>query len=351
VSREARVKDSIEVVSRQWSIINTSAFCSALCAMLFALCASASAQQATKIPRIGFLSGRSNPTPNTPDPNAAAFRRGLRDLGYVEGKNILIEYRYAGGKLGFIQSLVTELVQLNVDVLVATFAAAIHAAKKATNKIPIVFLTGVDPVEIGLVDSLARPGGNLTGFTRLTVELSGKRLELLKDVVPRLSRVGILWDADGPGPANAFKEYETAAASLKIKLHSLEVRGPNPDLAGAFQAGAKGRTDALVAVTNPTIRQHWKRIADLITKNRMPSLCEAIDYVEAGCLMSYSANEADQYRRAATYVDKILKGTKPTDIPVEQPTKFEFIINLKTAKQIGLRIPPNVLARADRVIR
>jgi putative ABC transport system substrate-binding protein len=308
----------------------------------------AHAQQTGKVPRIGYVSGTGDP--KTPGLQVEAFRRGLRDLGYVEGKNILVEYRFAEGKLDLAPGLVAELVQLNVDVLVATFSVAIHAAKQATNKIPIVFLTGVDPVEIGLVDSLARPGGNLTGFTRLTVELSGKRLELLKDVVPRLSRVGILWDADAPAPANAFKEYEAAAGRLKIKLQSLEVRGPNPDLEGAFQTAAKGRTDALIAVTNPTIRHHWKQIANLAIKNRTPSLCEASDYVEAGCLMSYSSTD-DQYRRAATYVDKILKGAKAADLPVEQPTKFEFVINLKAAKQIGLTIPPNVLARADKVIR
>jgi ABC-type uncharacterized transport system substrate-binding protein len=322
---------------------------SILFVVVLAVSVMAQAQQPTKIPRIGYVTGTGDP--KTPGFQVAAFQSGLRDLGYVEGKNILVEYRYAEGKLDLAPALVAELVQLNVDVLVATFSVAIHAAKKATNKIPIVFLTGVDPVEIGIVDSLARPGSNLTGFTRLTVGLSGKRLELLKDLVPRLSRVGILWDADAPAPANAFKEYENAAGRLKIKLQSLEVRGPNPDLAGAFQAAAKGRTDALVAVTNPTIRQHWKRIADLTMKNRTPSLCEASDYVETGCLMSYSANDADQYRRAAMYVDKILKGTKPADLPVEQPTKFELVINLKTAKQLGLTIPQSVLYRADKVIK
>jgi putative ABC transport system substrate-binding protein len=303
--------------------------------------------QPARIPRIGYVSGTGDP--KTPGLQIEAFRRGLRDLSYVEGENILVEYRFAEGKLDLAPALVAELVQLNVDVLVATFSVAIHAAKRATNKIPIVFLTGLDPVEIGLVDSLAHPGANLTGFTRLTVELSGKRLALLKDVVPRLSRVGILWDADAPAPANAFKEYEAAAGRLKIKLQSLEVRGPNPDLEGAFQTAAKGRTDALVAVINPTIHHHWKQIANLAIKNRTPSLCERSDYVEAGCLMSYSSTD-DQYRRAATYVDKILKGAKPADLPIEVPTTFELVINLKTAKALGLTIPPSLLQRADQVI-
>jgi len=322
-------------------------FLGALASGLLAAPLAAEAQPAGKIPRIGYVSGTGDP--KTPGPQVEAFRRGLRDLSYVEGKTILVEYRFAEGKLDLAPALVAELVQLNVDVLVATFSVAIHAAKRATNKIPIVFLTGVDPVEIGLVDSLARPGGNLTGFTRLTVELSGKRLELLKDVVPRLSRVGILWDADAPAPANAFKEYEAAAGRLKIKLQSLEVRGPNPDLEGAFQTAAKGRTDALVAVINPTIHHHWKQVANLAIKNRTPSLCERSDYVEAGCLMSYSSTD-DQYRRAAVYVDKILKGAKPADLPIEVPTKFELVINLKTAKALGLTIPPSLLQRADQVI-
>jgi putative tryptophan/tyrosine transport system substrate-binding protein len=312
----------------------------------------ADAQQPTKVPRIGFLSGRGTPTPTTPDPNADAFRQGLRNLGYVEGKNILIEYRYAGTKEDRTPSLVAELLQLKVDVLVIPYLSAIHAAKQATTAIPIVMVTTVDPVATGLVDSLARPGGNITGLTRLTRELSGKRLELLKEGVPRISRVGVLWDSDALASAISFKEYEAAARALKIPLQPLEVRGPNHDLDGAFQAAAKGgRANGLITITNPVLLRYPKRIADLAIKNRLPSMNEGGEYVEAGGFMSYSANDLEIFRRAATYVDKILKGTKPADLPVEQPTKFEFIINLKTAKQIGLTIPQSVLFRADKVIK
>jgi putative tryptophan/tyrosine transport system substrate-binding protein len=212
-------------------------------------------------------------------------------------------------------------------------------------------VTGGDPVATGLVDSLARPGGNITGLTRLTRELSGKRLELLKEVVPTISRVGVLWDTNVTTPGIAVKEYEAAAGGLKIQLQSLEVRGPNPDLEGVFQTAAKRRANALVTILNPSLNRYRKQIAELAIKNRLPSMFESNYYVEAGGLMSYSANDAESFRRAAIYVDKILKGAKPADLPVEQPTRFEFVINLKTAKQIGLTIPSNVLARADKVIR
>ena len=306
--------------------------------------AAAQAQQPLKVPRIGFVSGSGSPN------NVAAFGQGLKNLGYVEGKNILVEYRDVEGKLDRVPGLVAELVQLKVDVLVASPITAIRAAKEVTKTIPIVIVTLQDPVATGIVDSLARPGGDITGLTRLTRELSGKRLELLTEVVPGMSRVGILADAKLPGSAIAFKEYEAAVRALKIQLQYLEARGPNPDLEATFQA-AKGRASALITIGNPVLNRYTKRIADLAIKNRLPSMCEASDWVEAGGLASYSTNDADLYRRAAVYVDKILKGTKPADLPVEQPTKFEFIINLKTAKQIGLTIPPNVLARADRVIR
>jgi ABC-type uncharacterized transport system substrate-binding protein len=289
--------------------------------------------------------------PSTPGSSIAIFRHGLRDLGYTEGKNVLIEYRSAEGKLDQVPSFVAELVQLKVDVLVSGNLPAIRAAKEATKTIPIVMILAVDPVTTGVVDSLARPGGNITGLARLRRDLSGKRLELLTEVIPRIARVGVLWDTNAPGPAIAFKEYEAAARALKKPLQSLEVRGPNPDLEGAFQTTAKGRASALIAISNPVLNRYPKRIAELAIKHRTPSMCERSYYVEAGCLMLYSSNEAEIYRRAATYIDKILKGTKPANLPVEQPTKFEFIINLKTAKQIGLTIPPNVLARADKVIK
>ncbi len=316
-------------------------------AMLLAFSFPAQAQQAQKIPRIGYLAQRKSPTSATPDPAADAFKQGLRELGYVEGKNILLEYRYAGGSADPLPGLVAELVQLKVDVLVSPVFPAIRAAKQATKTIPIVMVTTQDPVATGLVDSLARPGGNVTGLTRLTRELSGKRLELLKELAPKVSHVGVLWDADSP----RFKDYETAARALKIQLQTLEVRSPKPDFEGAFQAAAKGRVGALVTVSGGLTLSYPKRIADLAIKNRLPSMHERNEFVEAGGLMSYSTNDADLFRRAAVYVDKILKGTKPADLPVEQPTKFELVINLKAAKQIGLTIPPDVLARADKVIK
>jgi putative tryptophan/tyrosine transport system substrate-binding protein len=303
------------------------------------------AQQPGKVHRIGYLSARG--AVSLPRSYSEGFRQGLRDLGYIEGKNILIEFRYAEGKLDRFPSLVAELLQLKVDVLVSTETAAIRAAKQATKTIPIVFVTVQDPVAAGYVDSLARPGANITGLTRLTRELSGKRLELLKEMVPRISRIGLLGEVNASG----FKDYEAAAGALKIQLQSLEVRGPNPDFEGAFQAAAKVRTGAVITIHNFLIGRHRKRIADLAMKNRLPSMFEDSRYIEDGGLVSYSANELEVSRRAAVYVDKILKGAKPADLPVEQPTKFELVINLKTAKQIGLTIPPNVLARADRVIK
>jgi putative tryptophan/tyrosine transport system substrate-binding protein len=317
--------------------------------VLLALAVIAEAQQPTKIPRIGYLDTSGDPS--APSDRLEAFRQGLRDLGYIEGKNILVEPRYAEGQLDRFPSRVAELVQLKVDVLIVSALPAIRAAKQATKTIPIVMVTLQDPVAAGLIDSLARPGGNITGLTQLGRELSGKRLELLKEAVPRISRVGVLWDENAPGPKIGFKEYEGAARALKIQLQSLEVRGPNPDFEGAFQATAKGHVNALITITNPLLARYPKRIADLALKNRLPSMYEQTYYVEAGGLVSYSTNLREAYRRAAYYVDRILKGAKPADLPVEQPTKFELVINLKTAKQIGLTIPPDLLARATKIIR
>ena len=319
--------------------------CLALCAMLLALSFPVDAQQPKKIPRIGYVGGTDDPS--TPGPLVNALRQGLRDVGYIEGRSILFEYRSAEGKPDRYPSLVAELVQLKVDVLVTPTPGAIRAAMQATKTIPIVMVTTVDPVADGFIDSLARPGGNVTGLTRLTQELSGKRLELLKEVVPVISRVGVLWTQRSPG----LKHHEAAARALKLQLQSLEVRGPNPDLEGAFRNAAKARVSALVVVRHPVLNRYQKQIADLAIKNRLPSMHEGSDYVDAGGLVSYSANDADQFRRAAVYVDKILKGTKPADLPVEQPMKFEFVINLKTAKQIGLTIPQWTLMKADKVIR
>jgi putative tryptophan/tyrosine transport system substrate-binding protein len=322
-----------------------------LVVVLLAVAVIANAQQPKKLPRIGYLSGRGAPT--SPAPSHDAFRQGLRDLGYTEGKNILIEYRYPEGRLDRVPSLVAELVQLKVDVLVILPLPGILAAKQATKTIPIVMVATVDPVATGIVDSLARPGGNITGLTTLSRDLSGKRLELLKEVVPKLSRVGVLWEAAAPGAAISFKEYEAAARALTVQLQSLELEGPKPDLEGAFRAATKGHTNALIGVRSILLaRDLTKRIADLAIKNRLPLMLEETEDVRAaGGLVSYSANDAESFRRAATYVDKILKGAKPADLPVQQPTKFELAFNLKTAKQIGVTIPPNVLARADKVIK
>ena len=305
----------------------------------------ARAQQPTKIPRIGYVG------PVTTDPRTASFRQGLRDLGYTEDKNILVEYRYVGGKLDRYPDIVAELVQLNVDVLVAVPFQAILAAKQTTKTIPIVMVTTLDPVATGIVDSLARPGGNITGVARLTRVLGARRLELIKETAPTISRVGVLWAADDEGSAIGFKDYEAAAGALRISLQSLAVRGPNPDLESAFEEVAKGPPGALIAIRGGLLNRYQKRIADLAIENRLPSMFEGNDFVNAGGLMSYTTDDDESFKRAAVYMDKILKGAKPADLPVEQPKKFEFIINLKAAKQIGLTIPPNVLVRADRVIR
>jgi putative tryptophan/tyrosine transport system substrate-binding protein len=310
---------------------------------------SAFAQQPAKVPRIGYVSATGDP--NNPGPQIAAFRRGLQDLSYIEGKNILIEYRYAEGNLDRAPALVAELVRVKVDVLVVPALPAIVAARRATKTIPIVMVTNTDPVAGKLVDSLARPGGNITGLSTLAQDLSGKRLELLAEVVPRLSRVAVLRDVDSQNSTIAFKEYEATARVLKVQLQSLDVRGPNPDLEGAFLAAAKGRNNAIITITNSNLLIQQKRIVDLAITNRLPSMYQGSTWVDAGGLMSYSTDDLGMFRRAATYVDKILKGTKPADLPVEQPTKFEFVINLKTAKALNLTIPQSVLFRADRVIK
>jgi len=309
--------------------------------------ARAEAQQPTKIPRMGFLS------PSSPSALAAryeAFRQGLRELGYVEGENLVIESRYAEGKQDRVPALAAELVRLKVDVIVTGGATATRAAKEATVTIPIVMTNDNDPVGNGFVASLARPGGNITGLSNLAPELSGKRLELLKEIVPRLSRLAVLGTSTVPGHAQALRETELAAGALGVKLQYIDVLGPK-DIETAFRAASKGRAEAVLALNSFVVSSHQKQIADLAIKSRLPVIYARAEAVEAGGLMSYGVSQNDLARRAATYVDKILKGAKPADLPVEQPKKFEFIINLKAAKQIGLTIPPNVLVRADRVIK
>jgi len=320
----------------------------ALCAMLFALSLPAEAQQPTKIPRIGYLSGG---FPSADAPRTEAFQEGLRELGYVEGKNIVIEYRHAEGKLDRLSALAAELVRLKVDVIVTGGGGgATRAAKEATKTIPIVMAGDVDPVAQGSVTSLARPGGNITGLSTLAPEISGKRLELLKEIVPKLSRVAVLWTSTGPSTARLLQEVEPVAGAFGIKLQFLDIRSAK-DIETAFRAATKGRAEGILVLTGPVINAQRKQIAELAAKSRLPAIYPFPEYVDAGGLMSYSASIADLYRRAGTFVDKILKGAKPGDLPVEQPTKFEFVINLKAAKQIGLTIPPTVLARADKVIR
>jgi len=309
----------------------------------------AEAQQPTKIPRVGYISGTGDAYHQ--GPYVEALRQGLKELGYTEGKNIVIEFRGAEAKLDRIQALVAELVALKVDVLVAPILPAILAAKQATKTIPVVMVAGVDSVASGIVDSLARPGGNITGLNTLSRDLGGKRIQLLTEVVPHLSRIAVLRDADSQNTAIGFKEYETAGQVLNISVQPLEVRGLNPDVEGVIKSAVRGRANALVTITNANLFRYQKRIAELAIENRLPTMFEGHTWVEQGGLMSYSADDLAAFRRAAFYVDKILKGVKPAELPVEQPTKFELVINLKTAKQLGLAIPPIVMARADRAIK
>ena len=319
----------------------------ALCAMLLALCLSAEAQQPAKIPRIGYLAGA---FPSSVPARVAAFRQGLRELGYVEGKNIVVEYRYAEGKADRERELAAELARLKVDVIVTGGPTSTRAAKEATVTIPIVFAQDVDPVASGFVASLARPGGNITGLSTLAPELSGKRLELLKEIVPKLSRVAVIAISTEPGNAQLLKEMELAAEGLKVKLQHLDVL-TSKDIETAFRAAAKGRADGVVMLGSAVFNNHRIQIVELAVKSRLPATYTRPEYVEDGGLMTYGPSINDLFRRAATYVDRILKGAKPADLAVEQPKKFEFIINLKAAKQIGLTIPPSVLARADKVIK
>jgi putative ABC transport system substrate-binding protein len=319
----------------------------ALATLTLAFVHLAEAQQPKKVPRIEFL-GRASPAALSA--LVKAFRQGLRELGHVEGKDIVIEWRHAEeGKLDRLSELAAELVRLKVDIIVTGSPTDTRAAKDATATIPIVMAADSDPVGNGFVASLARPGGNITGLSRMSPELAGKRLELLKEVVPRLSRVAVLGSSTLPGNAQMLRETERAARAFRVQLQYLDVRGLK-DIEAAFREASKGRADGGLVLGGP-VYSHRTQVADLAAKNRLPVIFPQREYVEDGGLMSYAPNYADLYRRAATYVDKILKGAKPADLPVEQPKKFELIINLKTAKQIDLTIPPDVLARADKVIK
>jgi putative ABC transport system substrate-binding protein len=307
---------------------------------------SARAQQPAKIPRIGYLSGSSI---SVLAARIEAFRQGLRELGYVEGKNIVIEWRSAEGNLDRVSELAAELVRLKVDVIVSPGPSVTRVVKEATSTVPIVMASDTDPVGSGFIASLARPGGNITGLASLAPEVGGKQLELLKEISPKISRVAVIGNSANPGDAQALRETVLAAGSFEVYLRYLDILDPK-DIETAFRAAAKGRADALMVLGNPILNAHRKQIVDLAVKQRLPATYTRPEFIEAGGLMYYGTSYNDLYRRAA-YVDKILKGAKPADLPVEQPKKFEFTVNLKAAKQIGLTIPPHVLSRADRVIR
>lgn len=316
-----------------------------LCAMLCVLGIPTAGQPAEKLARIGWLASGS---PSSVAPLTGAFRQGLRELGYVEGKSFAIEYRYAEGQLDRLPELATEIVHLKVDVIVVANDQAIRAVQQATATIPIVMVAD-DPLGLGFVASLARPGGNSTGLSFMSTELAGKRLELLKEAFPKISRVAVL-RASGPAQEQQAKEIQTAAQPLSLQVQIVQIQNQD-DFENVFSTITKGRPGALLVLRSSLLRTHAARIKDFANKNRLPTMYDDRIFVESGGLMSYGTNTLDVYKRAATYVDKILKGTKPADLPVEQPMKFEFVINLKTAKQMGLTIPPDVLARADRVIR
>jgi putative tryptophan/tyrosine transport system substrate-binding protein len=316
--------------------------------VLVVLVAVAEAQQPNKVPRIGWLTGSSL---SSQAARHEAFRQGLRQSGYIEGKNIIIEWRTTDGKRERYPALLAELMHLKVDVIVTAGSGGTGPAKEATSTIPIVMASDDDPVGTGFVASLARPGGNITGLSQVSPELSGKRLEILKEVVPKLSRVAVLGTSTNSGNAQVFNEIKIAAGAAGVKLQYLDVLNAK-DIEPAFHAASKGQADAVLEIIVGNIRSvHRKELAALAIKSRLPLMLERPDHVEAGGLMSYGVSLRDLDRRAAYYVDKILKGAKPADLPVEQPKKFELVINLKTAKQIGLTVPPNVLARADKVIK
>ena len=319
-------------------------------AIHFALCASAEAQQPEKVVRIGYLD------PSTRAASAdrlEAFRQEMSKLGWIEGKNLGVEYRFAEQQPKRLPELAAELVRLKVDVIFCSSTPPVLAAKKATATIPIVMASTGDPVEAGLVASLARPGGNVTGLASFGPELAGKRLELLKEAAPAVSRVGFLWFSAGPGIQARLQlnEIKKAVLALNIKLEEIETKVLPNDLDGAFRNAVQKQVNAIVTASQRVLTGERNRIVELASKFRLPAIYPEEEFVERGGLMYYGTDRVDAYRRVAVYVDKILKGTRPADLPVERPTKFEFIINLKAAKQIGLTIPPNVLARADRVIR
>jgi putative tryptophan/tyrosine transport system substrate-binding protein len=315
--------------------------------MLVAVAVIADAQQQSKVAKIGYLVTRSS---SDQSPGLESFRREIRALGYIEGKNMVIEQRSAEGKLDRLPAAADELVRLRVDVIVTASTPGALAAKNATRTIPIVFTSVGDPVAAGLVDSFARPGENITGFSEISVALAGKRLELLKETIPRLSRVALLWNPRNPGSAQQWKESQLAGRELGLQLHSMEVSS-NDKFNSAFNEAIKAHSAALAVTQDSLFNANPRLVTDLAAKHRLPAIYTRREFVESSGLMSYGTDRVEPYRRAAILVDKILRGAKPADLPVEQPTKFELVINLKTAKQNGLTIPPNVLVRADKVIK
>ena len=317
-----------------------------LCVMLFAFSFPATPQPQKKIFHVGLLTWAAVP----PSGSTTPVEQGLRKLGYVEGQNVAIEYRYAGGHLENLPELAAELTRLPLDVILTQSYPAALAAKRATSTIPIVVMGAGDPAATGLVGSFARPGGNVTGVSALETELSGKRLELLKETFPKVARVAVLWNAADFGMSLKFREIELAAQRLRMAVQALSVREPS-DFDRVFEQMKHKRPDALFVITDPLTQLNRKQLVELATKSRLPAMYENAPYVDDGGLMAYGPSPAENLQQALQHIDKILKGAKPADLPIEQPTKFELLVNLKTAKQIGLTIPPNVLARADRVIK
>lgn len=317
-----------------------------LCALLFAIGPLSTAQQPRKVPRVGYLAAVSA---SADAPRLEAFRRGLRELGYVEGQNVLIEYRHESTDFERLPGHAAELINLGSDILVAVTTNAALAAKKTTQTTPVVFMGVTDPISTGLAESLARPGGNFTGITNVAALLAGKRLELLKQAIPSVTRVAVLWDPQAPGSRPQWEASSEPAEKLDLRLYSMEVSQVD-HYAAAFRQAAKARSSAVLITLNPLANSNQKLIAEFAIDNRLPSICARGDYAENGCLMAYGPGYSAEGRDGARFVDKILRGAKPADLPIEQPTLFELVINLKTAKRIGYSIPPSVLARADKVI-
>ena len=348
-----KIRVSVSCPGNPQSTIRNGKFLAFVCALLFALCfmllarLPARAQHPKKIARVGYLAAV---TASADAPRLEAFRQGLRELGYIEGQNIIIEYRHEGGGFERLPALAAELVALKIDVLVAVTTNAALAASKTTTTIPIVFMGVTDPITAGLVESLPRPGKNTTGITNMAAILTGKRLELLKETIPKVSRVAVLWDPKAPGSIPQWEESQTPARELGLQLYSMEVSSVDK-YESAFKEAVKAHSTAVWVTLNPLANSNQKTIADLAISNRLPSICARSDYAENGCMMAYGPGYSIEGRDGARYVDKILKGAKPAELPVEQPTRFELVVNLKTAKEIGRRIPQSIMFQADKVIK